>query len=751
MMGYAHPEQVANGLHTRLYSRAYVIADNKLQSRVAFVAFDAGMTSQLVKLEVIKRLKEKHGNMFTEQNVVLSGSHTHSGPAGFFQYLLFEVTSLGHIEQSTEAFVNGIVESIEQANANLQPGTIKVGVGNVNEGNINRSPTSYLLNPESERNEYTHDTEQEMTVLRMEDLNGDPFGMVSWYPVHLTSMNFSNLLINSDNKGRASTLFEKQMRKAGETLGGKESFVGVFAQANLGDVSPRTNGPICIDSGRDCDDLTSTCGRFPRPDPTKCVGFGPGVDMFDSTDIIARRQLTTATDVFASASEEVTGSVGFIHQYVDMSKASVTLDDGSTVSTCKAGLGYSFAAGCTDGAGPPIFTQGTTNGTVFWDTIRDVIAQLVCKVQPTDEYYQCHRPKPVLLPTGYMDRPRPWHPEIVDVQMLKVGQLVIAAVPGEFSTMAGRRLRKTILNKAIEQGMPDNTKVVIAGLANVYTHYMTTNEEYEAQRYEAASTIFGPHTTRAYLQKFEELMGVWANGDVGSMDPGPSPEYSPQSQSPIAPRPAVDEVPAGVSFGDVMDDANATYVAGDVARVSFYGANPRHNMKLGSTYLEVQQKVTGLWKTIFTDADWETKFTWWEKNTTAPTDITLMDTLFDLIAHMTGKRFDIRKALEMEEKGEFPMTSGDGNEGLLKTMEQAGLLRNEPRVDSNSQKLSLSVESYVSIEWQIPEDAVGIYRIVYHGDSKAPGGRVTPFSGYSKEFMVEAPTGSGYSVENAGA
>lgn len=54
---------------------------------------------------------------FTEQNVVISGSHTHSGPAGFFQYLLFEVTSLGHIQQSTEAFVNGIVESIEQGKA----------------------------------------------------------------------------------------------------------------------------------------------------------------------------------------------------------------------------------------------------------------------------------------------------------------------------------------------------------------------------------------------------------------------------------------------------------------------------------------------------------------------------------------------------------------------------------------------------------------------------------------------------------
>jgi len=62
-MGYAHPRQVANGLHTRLYSRAYVIADEEKKSRVAFVSFDGGMTSQLLKLEVVKRLQEKHGDL----------------------------------------------------------------------------------------------------------------------------------------------------------------------------------------------------------------------------------------------------------------------------------------------------------------------------------------------------------------------------------------------------------------------------------------------------------------------------------------------------------------------------------------------------------------------------------------------------------------------------------------------------------------------------------------------------------------
>jgi hypothetical protein len=40
--------------------------------------------------------------------VVLSATHTHSGPAGFLQYVLFEVSSLGFIEQTFNAMVDGI-------------------------------------------------------------------------------------------------------------------------------------------------------------------------------------------------------------------------------------------------------------------------------------------------------------------------------------------------------------------------------------------------------------------------------------------------------------------------------------------------------------------------------------------------------------------------------------------------------------------------------------------------------------------
>ena len=54
---------------------------------------------------------------------------------------------------------------------------------------------------------------------------------------------------------------------------------------------------------------------------------------------------------------QVEGSVGSIHQWIDMTNREVTLDDGTTAKTCKPALGYSFAAGTTDGPGAFDFTQ----------------------------------------------------------------------------------------------------------------------------------------------------------------------------------------------------------------------------------------------------------------------------------------------------------------------------------------------------------------------------------------------------------
>ena len=140
-----------------------------------------------------------------------------------------------------------------------------------------------------------------------------------------------------------------------------------------------------------------------------------------------------------------------------------------------------------------------------------------------------------------MHYPYEWVPYIVEIQVLRAGRLLILCVPGELTTMAGRRLKRAV-QAAVrwgggaggwlwgnqgEQHLPhcrgvpfdvlcaataagprlqvgaawgEDLQIVIAGLTNTYASYVTTWEEYAVQRYEGGFTLYGPHTLDAYIQ-----------------------------------------------------------------------------------------------------------------------------------------------------------------------------------------------------------------------------------------------------------
>ncbi|XP_036192638.1 neutral ceramidase isoform X4 [Myotis myotis] len=553
MMGYGKGGQNARGLLTRLYSRAFIMAEPDGSNRMAFVSIDIGMVSQRLRLEVLNRLKSKYGSLYRRDNVILSGTHTHSAPAGYFQYTVFVIASEGFSNRTFNYMVTGIMKSIEIAHKNMKPGKIFMNKGNVDGTQINRSPYSYLQNPLAERLRYSSNTDKEMLVLKMVDLNGDDLGLISWFAIHPVSMNNSNHLVNSDNMGYASYLFEQEKNKG--HLPGQGPFVAAFASSNLGDVSPNILGPRCANTGESCDNANSTC---PIGGATMCMARGPGQDMIDSTRIIGRALYQRATALYALASQELTGPLTSAHQWVNMTDVTVSLNSTHTAKTCKPALGYSFAAGTIDGPGTFNFTQGTTVSDPFWDTLRDQLFG-----RPSDEMKECQKPKPVLIHTGELSKPHPWHPDIVDVQIITLGSLAITAIPGELTTMSGRRLREAIKAEFATYGM-QNMTVVISGLCNVYTHYIATYEEYQVQRYEAASTIYGPHTLSAYIQLYRGLAKAIATGEV--------------------------------------------------AEVTFVGANPKNSAenRTHQTFLTVEkyEDASATWQVVHNDASWETRFYW---------------------------------------------------------------------------------------------------------------------------------------------
>ena len=121
-------------------------------------------------MKVLENLDLTFPGVYTEKNVLLSATHTHSVPAGFMQYFTFNITNLGFIQQNFDVMVGGITRSIKKAHESLAPGrygrTVNLFLFIVcccfsriflvdaeveEQASINRNPISYNANPEEER------------------------------------------------------------------------------------------------------------------------------------------------------------------------------------------------------------------------------------------------------------------------------------------------------------------------------------------------------------------------------------------------------------------------------------------------------------------------------------------------------------------------------------------------------------------------------------------------------------------------
>ena len=568
MAGYFSLDQKTSGIHLRLRSRAFIVGEMNSDRRVVFVSVDQGMVFQGVALEVCRQLKDIYGGIYNEGNVVLSATHTHAGPGGHTHYALLNLTTLGYIKQNFDVIVEGIVASIVKAHDDLQPGRILINRGHVADAGVNRSMDAYNLNPASERAAYgsAHDTE--MTLLRFEQ-GGNPVGTLNWFAVHPVSMPNSNRHISGDNKGYASYLFEKEM---GVAYDSDDDFVAAFAQTNSGDISPNLN----LD------------------------GTGPGNSARDSCRIIGERQYGAARQLFDQATTILSGGLDYRQSYVDMSNVDIDpiWTGAGPQRTCASALGYAVAAGTEDGRGmEDLFSEGDLVSNPFIDALTGVIAS------PDQELCECHGNKPILLATG-ITSPYPWHPEVLSLGILRIGRLAIISMPGEITTMAGRRLRATVAQALA--GQVDH--VVIASLVNAYTGYVTTNEEYQIQHYEGGHTIFGPWTLAAYQQEYNRLAGAMALGQ--SVPAGPKPRDLSQEQMTFQTGVVLDNTPIFKSFGDVANNASSRYSRGQTVTVKFWTGHPKNDLKTEATYLKVQRKSGSSWVTVATDGDWETLYTW---------------------------------------------------------------------------------------------------------------------------------------------
>ena len=693
-MGYADTAQQGTGVRQRLYSRAFIIGDvDKPAGRFAYLVLDTQSGDTAVRHGILQALAELGGEyaMYGPQNVAVTGTHSHSGPGGWLNYLLPQITNKGFNKPSYQAIVDGAVTSIRRAHEGLAPGYLEVGSTTLDDTNINRSPFAYLANPQHERENYKDDVDKSLTMLRLAHTTkagSEDIGVLTWFPVHGTSMYGNNTLVTGDNKGVAARLFETSVSDP--------KFVAGFSQANVGDTSPNVLGAYCEygdHAGEMCDFKTSLCGNKTQP----CHGRGPYWGRKDggaaSNYEIGRRQYEGANALWKdhSAFTPIQGKiVKPFHQFVDFSNLNITLKNGTSVRTCPAAMGYSFAAGTTDGPGAFDFKQaqpGDPHANPLWSAIGNRVHT------PNETQIACQAPKPILLDVGESDSPYAWSPNIVDIQLLRVGQMFIIVAPGEATTMAGRRWKKAVHQEA-QSLFPELTNqntppiVVLGGPANTYAHYITTFEEYQIQRYEGASTLYGPHTLAAYINRTLEFLPQLdaSASNPPSSEKGPLPPINTDNSLSFITPVIVDRAPLFKSFGDVSLDVQSRYLAGQTITARFVGANPRNDFRLEGTFASVEKYKPDIsvWQRVRDDNDWSLVYEWARTSTVLGTS---------------------EVTISWETEWETGAWRGTGSSEHGELMSRGSEL-------------------------------AGRYRLKYYGDARSLGGSITPFEGTSGEFEL---------------
>jgi len=496
LQGMSDPTQKSTGVDSSspLYSRAFVIQDPTNNKVVAIVVADLWSGTKLLKDKVIEKLKTDNLSDYGDENLLIAGTHTHSAPGGYTGYGLFDAPG-GADNLVLETYADSVAASIKVAHNSKALGKIYVNNGDINsEVGKQRSAPAYENNPEDERNRYPSDTDKEMLLLKFVHLSGGgetEIGTLNWYAIHPTDLGQTNTLISGDNKGYASKEFEQEMQRDRKV----PNFVAAFANSNCGDVSGNVGTKIADANG-------------------KPIGTDDVANMTKHGDA----QFKTALDLYDNATEEVSGVLEYWYTRIDMSNVTIK---GTKNQTWRYALGMSFAAGSTEDSIPRYeLPKGTINtvedvkegltepltGVYVGSAVKlaaGLFLQFAGKTGiSSQEEKDGHKPKPIVLTPLEEEHLVPFY---LPIQLFSIGSFAIAGVPGELTTMAGRRLRESIENTLTN--LHRKVKYVALGTyANDYTQYITTKEEYDMQYYEGASTPFGPYTLDAYKQEFENLV-----------------------------------------------------------------------------------------------------------------------------------------------------------------------------------------------------------------------------------------------------
>jgi neutral ceramidase len=209
-------------------------------------------------------------------------------------------------------------------------------------------------------------------------------------------------------------------------------------------------------------------------------------------------------------------------------------------------------------------------------------------------------------------------PPAVPIAVVRLGDHVLAALPGEATKEVGVRIKRALLEALGSGGI---NGAVIAGLADDYVQYITTPEEYGQQSYEGASTLYGKNEATFLQEQLVDLGKRLVSGD-------PAPEPYPLDPS-YGVKPDGPPYPAGADHGTALSQPVARVGRLGHSAFSWQGAPSGHDLATDRAFVSAQRRDRrGRWHTVDTDLGLD--FVWrvddqgryeatWEVPLTVPT------------------------------------------------------------------------------------------------------------------------------------
>ncbi|MEK6276836.1 MAG: neutral/alkaline non-lysosomal ceramidase N-terminal domain-containing protein [Actinomycetota bacterium] len=564
MMGWVRSDSKTIGQHTRLFARALVLKRGK--RKVALVAEDlnaipGGMVQDATEL--------LHDRGFSPRNVIVSASHTHAGPTGYFNYGTyntvfptlftpadFNIANTAADPQLYGFMVRQLAAAIRRADDDLAPATAGWGAARIAGLTRNRSLEAHLANHgillprgqgqiSDDPGGYVHTIDPQVNVLRVDKLlrRGGravrrPIGIWATFADHGTVNPPNFLYYNADHHGAATRVVEGRLRRAGR-VPRRQEVVNVYGNTDEGDQS----------AGLD------------RTGPAEA-------------DHVGRVEAKAMLRAWRRASRRMGRRPKLAWRWTRICFCGQQTEGGAVDNGPVVGL--PLFTGSEEGRGPLFDITG-----VPLEDMRSPTHQ-----GPQGHKIQISRDSGGGTPTA------------VPLTAMRLGSRLIVTVPGEMTAEMGRRVRAAVLAAARPPGARASTRrrgirrAVISGIANEYVQYFTTPEEYERQHYEGGSTLFGEFSSNLIRESLVTLTERLVRGRAA-----PDPYPFDATNGVIASQMPFD---SGAETGSVEVQPADTPRSGQ-ARFSWRGAERGFDRPLERAFVTIQRGTGGRWKRVTDD------------------------------------------------------------------------------------------------------------------------------------------------------